>query len=239
MKIIAVTNTLDSPLAQQADACLPLHAKFDHLVSITMYSGLTLVGSLAASMALGALPGRRLGELTASLEAAQTALAGWQEELETSDWFDPEAPTYLLARGGISRICHEARLLGGGGQGASFSPTHREFPHGPQEVVHAGLRVGLWVDGVKMRAQDLSLAQDLRRHGAKVLLIGQKLKPDAADVVMNIPAIPAEWRFLVDIIPMTSRLSGLRASRGEDCDSFRICPYIIEVEGGLTAQADR
>ena len=90
-----------------------------------------------------------------------------------------------------------------------------------------------------MRAQDLSLAQDLRRHGAKVLLIGQKLKPDAADVVMNIPAIPAEWQFLVDIIPMILAAERLARLRGEDCDSFRICPYIIEVEGGLTAQADR
>jgi hypothetical protein len=42
--VIAVTNVLDSPLAQQGDMCLPLCAKFDHLVSITMYSGLALAG---------------------------------------------------------------------------------------------------------------------------------------------------------------------------------------------------
>ena len=103
VKIIAVTNTLDSPLAQQADACLPLHVKLNHLVLITMYSGLTLVGSLAASMALGALPGRRLGELTASLEAARTALAGWQEETKRVTGSTPKRLHIFWLAEGVSR----------------------------------------------------------------------------------------------------------------------------------------
>jgi fructoselysine-6-P-deglycase FrlB-like protein len=97
----------------------------------------------------------------------------------------------------------------------------------------------MWVDGVKMRSQDLTLAKDLRRFGAKVLLIGQELGSDAADLVMNIPTIPALWQFLIDIIPIQLAAERLARLRGEDCDSFRICPYIIEEEGGLAAPVGR
>ena len=239
-KIIAVTNTLDSPLSQQADVCLSLEANFDHMVSITMYSGLALVGSLLASMSLGVQRGHLVEELRASLAAAQGAIAGWQDAVETSDWFESGTPTYFLARGGSLSSCHEARLLWeeAAKAPASALPTG-SFRHGPQEVVRPGLRVGMWVDGVKMRSQDLTMAKDLRRHGAQVLLIGQELVPDGADVVMNIPTIPALWQFLIDIIPIQLAAERLARLRGEDCDSFRICPYIIEEEGGLAGPVGR
>jgi glucosamine--fructose-6-phosphate aminotransferase (isomerizing) len=239
-KIIAVTNTLDNPLAAQADVCLPLHANFDHLVSITMYSGLALVGSLLASMALGVQAGHLVEELRASLAATQRAMAGWQDEVEASDWLASGTPTYLLARGGSLSSCHEARLLWEevAKAPASALPTG-SFRHGPQEVIHPGLRVGMWVDGLKMRPQDLTLAKDLRGHGAKVLLIGQELAPDAADLVMNIPTIPAVWQFLIDIIPIQLASERLARLRGEDCDSFRMCPYIIEEEGRLTSRVGK
>src|SRR5205814_330971 len=47
-QLIAITNTPDSPLALAADVTLKLEAAFDHSVSITMYSALTLVGGLLA-----------------------------------------------------------------------------------------------------------------------------------------------------------------------------------------------
>lgn len=236
-KIIAVTNTLDSPLSQQADVCLSLQANFDYMVSISMYSGLAFVGSLLASMALGVQSGHLVEELRASLAAAQAVIAGWQDEVETSAWLESGTPTYFLARGGSLSSCHEARLLWeeAAKAPASALPTG-SFRHGPQEVVRPGLRVGMWVDGVKMRSQDLTLAEDLRRQGANVLLIGQELAPDAADLVMSIPTIPWVWQFLIDIIPIQLAAERLARLRGEDCDSFRICPYIIEEEGGLTSQ---
>jgi glucosamine--fructose-6-phosphate aminotransferase (isomerizing) len=234
-KIVAVTNTLESPLAQQADVSLPLHASFDHLVSITMYSGLALVGSLLATLALGGLAGKVVEGLQGSLSAAQRALAGWEEEIQSSDWLEPVATAYFLARGASLSSCHEARLLWeeAAKAPAAALPTG-SFRHGPQEVIRPGSRVGIWVDGLKMRSQDLTLATDLRRCGAKVLLIGQELATDAADLVINIPKIRAPWQFLVDIIPAQLAAEQLARLRGEDCDAFRICPYVIEEEGGLT-----
>ncbi len=107
------------------------------------------------------------------------------------------------------------------------------FRHGPQEVVREGLRIALWIDRETLRTQDLALAEDLRRLGVKVLLIGQDLPSNAADVVLQIPAIRREWQFLIDIIPIQIAAELLAHAGKQDCDTFRLCQYIVEDEGGI------
>jgi hypothetical protein len=97
----------------------------------------------------------------------------------------------------------------------------------------------MWIDGARMREQDLALTRDLGRLGARVMLIGQKLPEDASDLVLQLPAIPAGWQFLIDIIPaqlVAERLAGLS---GADCDSFRLASYVVDDEGGLLPKAAR
>jgi glutamine---fructose-6-phosphate transaminase (isomerizing) len=64
------------------------------------------------------------------------------------------------------------------------------FRHGPQEIVREGLRVCLWIDQVQMRDQDLSVAHDLRKLGASVMLVGENLPRDAGDLVCQPPTSP-------------------------------------------------
>jgi hypothetical protein len=91
----------------------------------------------------------------------------------------------------------------------------------------------MWIDGAHMREQDLAVARDLRQLGTSVMLIGQDLPSDAGDLVFQLPAIPSEWQFLIDIIP--AQLAAERLSRlsGVDCDSFRLCSFVVEDEYGL------
>jgi len=237
-RIIAVTNTPTSALARQADVCVPVHARFDHSVSITMYTALAMVGSLVVSDSLGALNLALLSQLTNSLASIGQVLARWYDALGSSTWLEPAPPTYFLARGASLASCHEARLLW---EEAAKAPASAlmtgGFRHGPQEVVRPGMRIALWVDGRKMRPQDLALATDLRRLGANVMVVGQDLAPDAGDLVMNLPTIPPEWQFVIDIIPLQLAAERLALLRHEDCDTFRVCPYIVEDEGGLTTPA--
>jgi glutamine---fructose-6-phosphate transaminase (isomerizing) len=107
------------------------------------------------------------------------------------------------------------------------------FRHGPQEIVTQDLRFGIWIDGERMREQDLAVARDLRKLGAHVLLIGQKLPEDAGDLVFQLPEIPSEWQFLIDIIPAQLAAEKLSRLSGVDCDTFRLSSYIVEDEGGL------
>jgi fructoselysine-6-P-deglycase FrlB-like protein len=107
------------------------------------------------------------------------------------------------------------------------------FRHGPQEMVTGDVRFGMWIDALRMREQDLSVASDLRRLGAAVMLIGQNLPAAAGELVFELPRIVPEWQFLIDIIPAQLTAESLARYAQVDCDSFRVCSYIVEDEFGL------
>jgi len=239
-KIIAITNTPNSPLALGADVVLKMMAAFDHAVSVSMYSVLAMIGGLLASAIDGGLDNSLGVEIQSAASGAAASLSTWREQIAASDWLDPQAPTYLLARGAALGNCHEGRLLWeeAAKLPASAMPTGG-FRHGPQEVVRQGLRIALWIDRETMRAQDLALAADLRKLGVKVLLIGQDLPSDAGDLVLQIPSIRREWQFLIDIIPIQIAAELLAHAGNQDCDTFRLCQYIVEDEGGIIPREAR
>jgi len=232
--VIALTNTPDSPLALEADITLPFEAAFDHQVSVTMYTAPAMIGSLLALLSADVLAETAAQELSTSVQAAGDAIPAWLAAIERSGWLTPEATYYFLGRGGSLSSCYEARLLW---EEAAKSPATAmgtgAFRHGPQEIVREGVRIGIWVDGARMREEDLALARDLRQLGAEVMLIGQDLAPDTADLVLCLPPIPASWQFLIDAIPVQLAAERLAGLRGVDCDGFRICSYIVESEGGI------
>jgi len=233
--IVSITNQIDSPLAHGSDLVLTTSTDFDHAVSVTTYTAIAMAGALLADEATGSLSPSLFDELSQALLCAQTAIPQWRKAIEQSGWLDDgTGATYFLARGPGLSSCNEARLLW---EEAAKMPatalTAGGFRHGPQEIVRAGFRVGIWIDADHMRAQDLDLARDLRQLGARVLLIGQQLDLSAADCVLSLPAIPSQWQFLIEIIPIQIAAERLAILRGEDPDSFRLCSYIVESEGGL------
>src|SRR5260370_29901403 len=99
------------------------------------------------------------------------------------------------------------------------------FRHGPQEIVAQSVRFGMWIDGAKMREQDLAVARDLRKLGARGMLIGQQLPDDAGDLVFQLPAITSEWQFLIDIIPAQLVAERLARLSGHDPGTVRLCSF--------------
>ena len=234
-KIIAITNQADSPLAKGSDFVLHTNTEFDHAVSVTTYSAIAMAGALLASEATERLRESLQGDLTQALEQAAASIPEWRKRVLESGWLgDGEGATYFLARGAGLASCNEARLLW---EEASKLPATAlsagGFRHGPQEIVRAGFRAGIWIDSERMRRQDLDLVRDLVRLGARVLLIGQRLEESGADCVLQLPSIPREWQFLTEIIPIQIAAESLATLRGEDPDSFRLCSYIVESEDGL------
>lgn len=234
-QVIAVTNTPASPLAEGAQVVLPLQAGFDHNVSITMYSGLVLIGCLLAGAAAGELDEALLSHLCAVLQAVQSSMGDWRRQIEASVWLLPGATAYFLARGGSLASCHEARLLW---EEAAKTPasalTTGGFRHGPQEMIREGVRLGVFIDNSRMRDADLTLIDDMRAQGTQVLAVGQGLSPTSGDLVISIPPVQDAWQPLIDVIPVQIAAERLAAMNGADCDTFRFCPYIVETAVGLT-----
>jgi glucosamine--fructose-6-phosphate aminotransferase (isomerizing) len=172
--------------------------------------------------------------LSSAFAAAGRAITGWQAQIEKSEWLAPRSTTYFLARGSSLGSAYETRLMWEEGvKSPATAMGSASFRHGPQEIVGEDVRFGIWIDGARMREQDLALARDLRKLGARVMLIGQRLPEDAGDLVFQLPEIASEWQFLIDIIPAQLVAERLSRLSGSDPDTFRLCSFVVEDDGGL------
>jgi len=231
---IGITNAPDSPLAKEAHVAIVVPIAFDHAISVNTYTTLAAAAGILAKAAAGSLDSSLVSSLSRSFAETGRAIPGWQAQIANSAWLAPHCTTYFLARGTSLGSAYEARLVWEEGvKTPATAMGTGGFRHGPQEIVNKGVRFGIWIDSARMREQDLAVARDLRQLGASVMLIGQNLPADAGDLVFQLPATPPEWQFLIDIIP--AQLTAERLSRlsGVDCDTFRLCSFIVEDEGGL------
>jgi glucosamine--fructose-6-phosphate aminotransferase (isomerizing) len=231
--MIGVTNCADTPLAQASAVAIVVPTKLDHAISVNTYSSLLIAaGALASSSTTGfASVAGQLGE---SVAEAGRSLDAWREQLEESNWLATGAPYYFLARGGSLGTCQEARLLWEEGvKMPATAMSTSAFRHGPQEIVRKGVRFCMWIDQALRRDQDLSVARDLRKLGASVMIIGENLPHDAGDLVCQLPSSPPRWQFAIDVLPIQLAAERLSRMSGVDCDSFRVCSYVVEDEHGL------
>jgi glucosamine--fructose-6-phosphate aminotransferase (isomerizing) len=238
--VIAITNAPDGPLAKEAQIPIVVPIALDHAISVNTYSTLALATGILASNVAGSFDAQLASTLSQSIVETARAIPGWQKQIADTTWLLPGAVSYFLARGSSLGSCYEARLLWEEGvKSPATAMGTGSFRHGPQEMIAKDFRFGIWIDGAQMREQDLAVARDLRILGASVMLIGQNLPNDAGDLVLQLPAIPPEWQFLIDIIP--AQLAAERLSRlsGVDCDSFRLCSFVVEDEYGLLPKETR
>jgi glucosamine--fructose-6-phosphate aminotransferase (isomerizing) len=232
-RVIGITNCAESPLGRESAVAVVVPTKLDHGISVNAYSTLLIAASALASSASASFASVT-NPLLVAISGAGKRLDSWREQLEESGWLAAGAPYYFLARGGSLGTCHEARLLWE--EGVKMPATAMStsgFRHGPQEIVREGMRVCLWIDPTRMRDQDLSVARDLRELGASVMVIGESLPRDAGDLVCDLPTSPVHWQFVIDVLPVQLACERLSRLSGVDCDTFRICSYVVEDEHGL------
>ena len=232
--VIGITNSADGPLAREAQISIAVPIELDHAISVNTYSTLAVTVGILASAVVGSWDAGLAASLSSSVEDAAPAIPAWQAQIADSPWLAPGAVHYFLARGSSLGSCHEARLLWEEGvKSPATAMGTGSFRHGPQEMVRKRMRFGMWIDEERMRGQDLAVARDLRQLGASVMLIGRDLPKDAADLVFQLPAVPPNWQFLIDIIPVQLAAERLAKLSGVDCDSFRYCSFIVQDDYGL------
>jgi len=232
--VIGITNSADGPLAKEAQIPIVVPIELDHAISVNTYSTLAATTGILASAVVGSWNANLATSLSRAFEKTASAIPVWQEQIADSPWLALKSVYYFLARGSSLGSCHEARLLWEEGvKSPATALGIGSFRHGPQEMITKDKRFGIWIDAERLRAQDLAVTRDLRRLGASVMLIGQDLPNDAADLMFQLPSVPAAWQFLIDIIPAQLSAEGLSRLSGVDCDSFRFSSFIVQDEYGL------
>jgi glucosamine--fructose-6-phosphate aminotransferase (isomerizing) len=237
--VIGLTNAEKGFLAEQAQIPIVIPADFDHAISVNTYSTLVAAACALASATLKRFDSDLQRALLGSVDKISEAIPTWREQIAHTSWFAPESSYYFLARGASLASCNETRLLWEeGAKHPATSMGTSAFRHGPQEIAVDGSRFGLWIDPQLLREEDLAVARDLRKLGASVMLIGHDLPGDSADLVFQIPLAPPGWQFLFDIIPAQFAAEHLANLSNVDCDSFRVCSYIVRGEFGLLNGAE-
>jgi glutamine---fructose-6-phosphate transaminase (isomerizing) len=232
--VIGITNAPDGTLAREAQISIVIPVAMDHAISVNTYTTLAFAAGVLASSVIGSFDAALASSLSHSIAAAGRAIPAWQQQLEHSAWLAPRSTSYFLARGSSLGSAYEARLMWEEGvKSPATAMGTGSFRHGPQEIVAKDVRFGMWIDGTKMREQDLAVACDLCKLGARVMLIGQRLPDDAGDLVFQLPQIPSEWQFLIDIIPAQLVAERLARLSGADPDTFRLSSFVVEDESGL------
>jgi len=232
--IVGITNFPDGPLAREAHIPIVVPVELDHGISVSTYSSLAAAAGLLASTIVGGFNDALADSLLRAIAAMPDKITAWQEQISSSAWPTPGAIYYFLARGGSLGTCHEARLLWEEGvKSPATAMGTSSFRHGPQEIISKGARFAIWFDGQRMREQDLAVARDMTSLGASIMLIGQHLPEDGGDLVLQLAEVPADWQFLIDVIPVQLAAERLARFSGVDPDRFRLCSYIVEDEYGL------
>jgi glucosamine--fructose-6-phosphate aminotransferase (isomerizing) len=236
-KVIGLTNSEDGPLAREAQIAIVVPVGFDHGISVNTYSTLAAAAAALASATLDSFDLNLNNALLRSAKQTAEAIPVWQEQITDTSWLAPRNSYYFLARGSSLATCYESRLLWEEGVKCPATAMGTGgFRHGPQEIVTEGSRFGLWIDGQRMREEDLAVARDLRTLGASVMVIGQGLSDDAGELVFQVPESPSGWQFLFDIVPAQLAAERLARLSGVDCDSFRFCSYVVQSEYGLITE---
>ena len=210
----AFVNEASSPLAQEAEWVIPLHAGAERSVAATK----SFIAQLAAGAGLVAA-WQRDAALTDALMALPEALTA----ASTADWsagVEPLATAdrlFILGRGTGLALAQEAALKlkeTCGIQAEAFSGA--EVRHGPMAIVEAGFPLIVFAPRGPAQAGLLALAQDLRAQGARVLLAAP---PDAKGVDLPLTSAPhPDLDTLTAIQSFYPMVEALSRRRGHDPD---------------------
>jgi len=222
--LVTVTNGTGNPLAAAADVALDTRAGVEQGPSTGSFAACLVVLAAVAEVLGGRSVRDAVGFVRASTEAAASAagrlLADPEDAAEgLARWFDERPTVVMLGRGG-ARAASEvgALVLKEAARVPAEALESAQFRHGPLELAGPGLAAAVVATEPATRMLDRSLAAELARAGASVLVIdapppGEPDEPvpgAAATIVIGgldrrlapaVAAVPFQllaWRIAVD-----------------------------------------
>jgi glucosamine--fructose-6-phosphate aminotransferase (isomerizing) len=226
-RLVAVTNTVDSPLATLADDLVLTHAGVEATVSCKTY-----VATLAALEGLGAgLTGADPGvwdDLRHTADAMETWLGRMRQAVsEIGNLVDGVGPVFLAGRGNsLATVWTGALISKEASRTAVEGMSSASFRHGPLEMV--GEQTLLFMVGGEGAERTLNrrLLEDVRLAGGRAEWVGH----DADREALRLPVIPEAGRVLMEILPFQALSVALAAREGREAGKFARATKVTTVE---------
>ena len=226
--IVAVTNGSDSPLGRLADVALDTRAGEEHGPS-TMTFAATLVVLDAVAGALGA--SSRDGSAEAA-RAAERLLIDAEALAETlADWLGGRPVLILLARGGARAAAEMGALtLKEAARFPAESLQAAQFRHGPLELAGPQMAAIVMATSPTTRALDVGMADELRRAGAAVLVVGPDGAAPAGTPTVVLDPVSDGLAPAVAVIPTQLLAWSLARRRGLDPGGYSLASKVTTRE---------
>jgi glucosamine--fructose-6-phosphate aminotransferase (isomerizing) len=229
LPLIAITNTSESPLADQADTTLLTHAGSEHSVSCKTY-----VSALAALEVLGELLTRRepasaFSALRLCADAMEQYLSRWDSLLASASQMMQGIRFLMIAGRGAS--------LAAAGTGGLIAKEAAHFPaegmscaalrHGPLELASANV-FALVYEGVgPTQKLNANLVKDIQKRGGRAeLVVSDPEHPG----VCSLPSVPPRCLPLLEILPAEIISIALSVLKNHIPGSFERAEKITVVE---------
>lgn len=217
---LAITNDVESPLAQAAECCVPLQAGSEQAVAATKTYTASLT-ALALFSALLADDDGWVAELRQLPERLSQALAGLTPILSRVERYRYMAHCAVIGRGYNYATCFEIALKIKELTRVVAEPySSADFRHGPIAMVHDGFPVILVAPQGAVLADICDLITDLRQLGAEQLIISEDDRLlEEAHLALPLPADVPEWLTpLVAVLPGQLFAMNLAQVKGLDPD---------------------
>lgn len=227
-EIIAVTNTAESPLAENASAAILTSAGKEFSVSCKTY--------VAALMALkwlaAALRGVELEKvcegLSLSVRAVESYLEDWEEHTES----------FARRLNGVRHLLLVGRgtSLAAAGTGALIIKESDHFPaegmssaafrHGPFEMLGRETFVLVFAGENPTRSLNLGLLRDIREQGGKAELVSEESDFPPCKTSSAQPSILP----ILEILPVQMITLALAAQMGREPGRFELATKVTTIE---------
>lgn len=227
-RIIAITNTAGSPLAEKASAKILTEAGRESSVSCKTYT--------TALMSLRWLTAVLCGDDLENIRK-ELALAGPTAKAYLDHW--PEHTQRMANQlRGIQRLFLVGRgtSLAAVGTGALTIKESDHFPaegmssaafrHGPFEMLSPETFVLAFSGENSTRELNLRLLRDIREHDGKAGLVGE----DGSDPACKLSPAPSSVRPILEILPVQMITLALAAQTGREAGRFDFATKVTTVE---------
>jgi glucosamine--fructose-6-phosphate aminotransferase (isomerizing) len=241
-QVIAVTNTVGSSLAREADGVLYMHAGTEICVAATKTFATQMVSQYLVALYLAQVRGSMFPEEIAEVldrldelpDAVQRAI-GLDDRCRALAERYVDAATVLF----IGRHTGYPAALEGALKLKELSYLHAEgFPagelkHGPIALVEAGVPVVAVATTCHIYPKMLSNIQEVRARGAEVIAVateGDTTIAELADHVLEVPATPELLAPVTVTVPLQLFAYHVATLRGCDVDQPRNLAKSVTVE---------
>ena len=236
---LAITNELESPLAEMADHILWTNSYQDDLVSINIITAMMTATLILAAETLG-ISNQIKPALTRLPTLMDVAVdTAWQQADDLLALFQDVSPIYLLHRGASKGAANCARLvIEEVARRPAIAMESGEFRQGPIEVVESGFGAMIYIPSGAAGQLNCHLADDITLNGGGVYVIGDgSICTREHAGRFSIAPEAGIFQSVLEVVPSQILAYQLAQSQGWEPGVVRYISKVITTETGIPSES--